>query len=356
MNNPKILIVDDEDRNLRLLKEFCEHLGYRTLLATNGSEALEKARNEHPDVILMDIIMPEIDGFEATEILKKDNLTKDIPVIIVTALSSRQDRLQGIAAGADDILTKPIDFEELRLRLRNTLKRKELEDLLKEHNRLLEQKVQERTAQLQDAKKAIETSFIETIWRLTLAAEYKDEETGNHLKRTSLYCKEMAEKIGMDREFVKRIYYASPMHDIGKVGIPDNILLKPGRLTQQQWKLMKTHTTIGARILQDSKSPYLQMAVKICLSHHERWDGSGYPNGLKAEDIPIEGRIMNICDQYDALRSKRPYKPALPHKKVVEILTKGDGRTLPEHFDPQVVSIFKQIHKKFNDIYESHKD
>lgn len=362
-NKKRILIVDDEEVNIKLLAALCESLGYKTIAARNGIEAVDTATREMPDLILMDVMMPEMNGFEATERLKSDEKTRLIPIIIVTALDSRDDRLKGISIGADDFLTKPVDLEELSLRVRNNLKLKDYHDLLKNYNTILEREVAERTAELQKtlqrldrAHRKIRFGYMETVYRLTLASEYKDEETGAHIKRVSFYTRELATTLGMDREFIDSIFYASPMHDIGKVGIPDNIIMKPGKLDQEEWEIMKNHTTIGGKILSGSGSPYLKMAKEIALSHHERWDGGGYPKGLKEEDIPLPGRIMNIVDQYDALRSKRPYKPALEHERVVEIITKGDGRTLPEHFDPEVLNAFIRSKERLREIYETHQD
>lgn len=361
--NKKILIVDDEDVNVRLLKALCENLGYETITASNGKEAIDKAFEHLPDLILMDVMMPEMDGFEATERLKHDDRTRHIPVIIVTALDSRADRLKGISKGANDFLTKPIDSEELSLRVMNNLKIKEYHDFLKNYSVILEGQVAEKTRELRKAYEELEgaharlkSSYAETIHRLALVAEYKDEETVAHIRRTSFYTKVIAERLGMSGEFVTNIIHASPMHDIGKVGIPDSILFKAGPLDPHEWEVMKTHTTIGARILGGSSSPFLRMGQEIALSHHERWDGSGYPSGVKCEDIPLSGRIMNICDQYDALRSKRPYKPPRSHKETIEIIIKGDGRTKPEHFDPAILEVFKKSVDDFNDIFQSHQD
>lgn len=349
MDKKKILIVDDMERNIKMLALLCQHLGHETISARNGVEAVAAALREQPDAILMDIMMPEMNGFEATEKLKGDPLTQHIPVIMVTALDSRADMLTGIAKGANDFLSKPVDTEELTLRLNNNLRNKEFHDFLKHYNQILEEEVADRTLELRQG-------YIETIHRLTLAAEFKDEDTGLHINRISHYTKALATELGMDSEFTEAIFYASPMHDIGKVAIPDAILLKNGPLDKEEWAIMKTHPSVGARILEGSRSPYLVMATEIALGHHERWDGHGYPNGLRGDRIPLAARIMNIADQYDALRSRRPYKPPFDHAKTLAIITEGDGRTLPEHFDPEVLAAFRKCADIFNAIFENHQD
>jgi putative two-component system response regulator len=358
MNDSKyrILIADDEEQNRLLLMNLCEGLGYETYEAKNGQEAIDQTIKYMPDLIIMDVMMPEINGFEATERIKASEITKHIPIIIATALGSRQDRLTGISKGADDFLLKPYDLEELSLRIRNNIKIKKYYDLLKEHNKILEEQVEQRTKKLKESHEKIKHAYIETIYRLTLAAEYKDGELGAHIRRISIYSKILAEKLEMDSKYVENIYNSSPMHDIGKVGVPDSILLKSDPLTPEEWELMKKHTTIGANILEGSESEFLKMGKEIALTHHEKWDGSGYPHGLKGEDIPLSGRIVIIADQYDALRSKRPYKPSFDHEKTVGIITKGDGRTVPKHFDPEVLKMFKKTHKEFQEIFETFKD
>jgi len=336
-----ILIVDDQPENIDIIKEILRYK-YDVTAAANGTTALNIVKTKFPDLILLDVVMPGMDGYEICKLLKKDEKTKDIPIIFITSKDEEGDETRGLELGAVDYIAKPIVPSIILARVKNHIE-------LKLHQDHLEELVAKRTRQLTNG-------YIDTVHRLTMAAEFKDEETGLHIKRISYYTKEISSNLGMDKEFVETMFYASPMHDIGKVAIPDSIILKPSPLDDSECKIMKGHTTLGAKLLDGSLSPYLKMAKEIALSHHERWDGEGYPQNLKGEEIPLTARIMNITDQYDALRSKRPYKPPFDHFKVYEILTKGDGRTMPEHFDPTILQAFKKSNKIFEDIYETHKD
>ncbi len=340
----RVLIVDDDERNRKLLGTVLRAEGYATMEAAGGREALALAQSAPPDIVLLDVMMPEMDGYEVARRLKADPATASVPIVMVTALDDRESRLRGLEAGAEEFVTKPADRTELRVRVRNLLRLKEYSDFLADHNRILDAQVQKRTQELRD-------SYREVIFTMTTAAEFKDEETGAHVQRISHYTSLLARTLGMGSEFTDLMFYASPMHDIGKIGIPDRILLKQGSLTADEWAIMQTHSALGAKILARGHSPYVKLGAEIALSHHERWDGSGYPSGLKGEAIPLSGRIMNICDQYDALRSQRPYKAPFTHARTIEIITRGDGRTLPDHFDPEVLAAFVRCADDFADIF-----
>jgi putative two-component system response regulator len=342
-----ILMVDDEDPILEVTGEILRENGYAFHAARNGVEGFSLAVELLPDLILLDISMPVMDGFDTCRRLRANFLTRNIPVVMFTSLSDRESRVRALSLGATEFLSKPIDATELLVRVRNLLKLKKYQDFLEEHGRILEERVAERTKELREA-------FIETIQRLTLAAEFRDEDTYVHVHRISHYTEVLVSYFDLSPAVADLMIYASPMHDIGKVGIPDSILLKRGPLTDDEFEVIKGHTTIGARILANSRSPYLVEAEKFALYHHERWDGSGYPLGLKGEEIPIEGRILNIIDQYDALRSRRPYKEAWSHEDAMDVITKGDGRTHPGHFDPIVLSRFLEAQDRIREIYDRH--
>jgi len=341
---PLVLVVDDDQQHRDILLDLLALQGYETLAVDNGEKALQTIPEHMPDLVLLDVEMPGMSGFEVVKRLKQGSATASVPVIMITGRSDRRSRLRSLESGAEDYLTKPFDPIELQARIRNHIRLKQYRDMLSDFNRSLEQRVRERTRQLQDACR-------ETIHLLTSAAEYRDENTGSHVRRISHFTAALARAMKMDDDFVDNIFYASPMHDIGKIGIPDSILVKEGPLSQEEWAVMKTHTTLGKRILERGVFPYVRMGAVIAETHHECWDGSGYPAGLKGEQIPLESRIMLLCDQYDALRSPRPYKPAFDHEHVIKILREGDGRTTPDQFCPAVIEVFEGCTDEFDLIY-----
>jgi putative two-component system response regulator len=348
----KIMVVDDEDRNLRLMEALLISHGYDVVLAFDGKRAINKIKKSFPDVILLDVMMPEMDGFEVARVLKGNRETRHIPVVMVTSLHDVDARVKAFEAGADDFLTKPVDKTELIARVRSLVKVKAFHDHMNDYRKKLEIEVEKRTQQLNTAYEKIKTSAFDTIQRLSRAAEYKDEDTGAHIKRMSHYSAVIAKKMGLNDKSIESILLAAPMHDIGKIGIPDKILLKPGKLDTEEWQTMKLHTIIGGAILTGEKSGFIQIGEVIALTHHEKWDGSGYPNGLAGKEIPVVGRIVALGDVFDALTSKRPYKKAFPVEKAFSIIRETTGA----HFDPDVSRAFFDITDQILSIREKHKD
>lgn len=334
-----ILAVDDQIENIELLEAYLEPEGFELVRAEDGFDALAKISGGRIDLVLMDVMMPGMDGFEATRRIRQDAENRLLPIILITALRGREDRVRGIEAGCDDFISKPVDSVELLARVRSLLKVKAYNDLLETYRRDLEAEVAARTAELTGAFGKIKSASLETIYRLSMASEYKDVDTGVHIKRMSLYSAAIACRMGFDENVVETILYAAPMHDLGKIGIPDRILTKPGKLDSQEWEIMKRHTQIGARILSGSEAEFIRLGATIALSHHEKWDGSGYPEGLSGADIPVSARITAIADVFDALTVKRPYKEPFTVEKSFAIILEGRGK----HFDPDVVDAFFAI-------------
>ncbi|MBL6979200.1 MAG: response regulator, partial [Desulfobacteraceae bacterium] len=340
----RILIVDDEELNRELMEAMMASFGHVSELAIDGPEALEKMTPDF-DLVLLDVMMPGMDGFEVARRIRENPEINDIPIIMITGLSSQKDRLQAVKAGVNDFISKPVDRVELNVRTDSMLKMKEAQDEIKQHRAMLEETVEKRTAslrktlkELRKAQRLTHQAHLDTIRRLAVASEYRDEDTALHINRMSNYCAIVARGLSLSADEVDLILHASPMHDVGKIGIPDAILLKPGKLDNSEWEIMKQHSIIGARILRGSSSELVlfEAGEIIALAHHEKWNGTGYPKGLSGEDIPLYGRICAIADIFDALTSNRPYKKAFSSDKALEILQEGRGT----HVDPNVVDVF----------------
>ena len=364
MDNPKrILIVDDVEGNRELLESIITSFGHESELAEDGIEALAKIKLDI-DLVLLDVQMPGIDGYEVVRRIRRNSGVSDIPIIMVTALTSKEERLRAVEAGANDFITKPIDKIEVRLRMESLLKMKEAQDLIRHHQAELEKKVEQRTVDLRKALQDMVTAqrktheaHLDTIHRLAIAAEYKDHNTAAHIQRMSHYCVVLARALNLAPGEVELILNASPMHDVGKIGTPDAILLKPAKLNDPEWKVMRQHPIMGGEILGDSSYELLQAGAIIALSHHEKWDGSGYPKGLAGQDIPLYGRICAVADVFDALTSERPYKKTFTNEASLDFMKEGRGK----HFDPNLLDLFIEnldevlgIQKKFQgDIQEA---
>jgi putative two-component system response regulator len=317
-----ILVVDDTPENIDVLTEVLAP-SYQTKVATNGEKALRIMAGEHkPDLILLDIMMPGISGYEVCQRLKRNSDTRGIPIIFVTAMGEMEDEKKGLELGAVDYITKPISPAIVLARVRTHL-------ALYDQTRELEQMVAQRTAELQ-------TTRLQIIRRLGRAAEFKDNETGNHVIRMSHYARLTALALGMQEARADLLFHAAPMHDVGKIGIPDNILLKPGKLDAQEWEVMRQHPQMGADIIGQHKDALLEAAYSVALTHHEKWDGSGYPHGLRGEEIPLFGRIVAIADVFDALTTARPYKSAWSVEEALSHIQASAG----QHFDPGLMAAF----------------
>jgi len=345
LKNSNILVVDDTPANLSLLANMLKEKGGRIRPVPNGKIALWTVENDPPDLILLDINMPDMNGYEVCQRLKADKRFSDIPIIFISALSETLDIVKAFTSGGVDYISKPFQFEEVEARVKTHLK-------LRRYQTFLEELIKEKVKEISDSQ-------MSTIFALSKLAESRDTDTGKHLERVQIFCRILAEKFSQDSpeknniepDFIRNISNASPLHDIGKVAIADNVLLKPGKLNLEEFETMKTHTTIGAKTLDDVKSLYpgnsfINMGITIAQSHHERWDGKGYPHNLAGNTIPLAARIMAIADVYDALRSKRCYKDPLTRQQSCEIILNGRGN----QFDPLLVDLFLAVEEEFDKI------
>ena len=330
----RVLLVDDEPANLEFMLRVLEPEGYGAVLAfTDSQSAAERLEELDPDLVVLDILMPRLDGFGfLARMRERADAARYLPALVITADPAPDTRRRALSAGAKDFMTKPLSPAELRLRVRNLLETRYLHEELRINNESLEQRVDERTRELEEAR-------IDVLYRLARAAEYRDDQTGRHTQRVGRLAERIAQVLGMPKSAHELMRRAAPLHDIGKIGIPDSILLKPDRLQKEEFAVMQTHTVIGANILAGSRYPLLMLAEEIALSHHERWDGRGYPNGLGEEEIPVAGRIVAVADVFDSLTHERPYKKAWTVRDTLLEIEREAGA----QFDPRVVDALLRI-------------
>jgi putative two-component system response regulator len=365
-NRPRVLIVDDSLSNIELLDNILGKY-YETSFATNGAEALELIGRCPPNLVLLDVVMPGIDGYEVCRCLKANIVSREIPVIFLTSLDSPVDEEYGLSLGAADFIHKPISSPVVSARVRSHLALADSTRELRRHNEGLELLIAERTEELIKRNRQLIAAQGSIISAFCALAEVRDNETGNHIRRTQHYVRELAEALQthprfrdcLDDESIEYMYKTAPLHDIGKVAIPDAILLKPGKLTEDEWVTMKRHCEAGknaivsaAKEFGENEGAFLGYAADIAYCHHERWDGSGYPRGLRGDDIPVSARLMAVADVYDALTTRRVYKPAFSHEESVALMMKGRG----SHFDPDMVDAMQSIVARFQAIANRYRD
>lgn len=356
VDTKKILIVDDSPESIEVLGNALPK-NYVRQVALNGNKALKllaaTPTDNLPDLILMDVVLPDMNGYKVCQQLKKEKLFKDIPVIFLSALSEIDDKMKAFIEGGVDYITKPFEIEEIQARVSTHLRLHNLQQEVEKHNHHLEEIVEDKIKEISESQMA-------TIYALAKLTESRDDETGGHIERVQKLCGILAKQLShtskyyrtIDSDYIDNIFKTSSLHDIGKVGIPDNILLKPGKLTTEEFDIMKKHTLIGAETLEEVKKSYprasfVEMGIEIARFHHEKWDGSGYPDGIAGEKIPLSARIMALVDVYDALRSKRSYKEAFSHKKSCMIISESSSK----HFEPLIVKEFLNINHEFDSFY-----
>ena len=350
----RLMVIDDISANLEILEEILSSKGYQVSSFPRGDMALSSVFQNPPDLILLDIMMPHMDGFEVCQRLKDNECTSDIPVIFISALDDTENKVKALLKGGVDYISKPFQEEEVFARIDTHLKLSSAKKKLEEYNLHLEELVQEKVQE-------ISHSQVATLVALSNLAEYRDDTTGSHIERTRDYCLKLAEYLSLyspydkiiTSSYIQDIYFAAPLHDIGKVGIPDMILLKPSKLSPQEFEIMKTHTVIGAQILEKIQKEYpnnsfINMGLLLTKYHHEKWNGLGYPEGISKEDIPLCARIMAVADVYDALRSRRTYKEGYSHEDAVKVITEENGQS----FDPYIVEAFISLEKEFALIFD----
>jgi len=346
LSKASILVVDDEESNVRLIKNVLETKDYEKIIAvTDSREVLDVCKENHIDLILLDINMPYMDGYEVMDQLQDYYQALMPPVLVLTAQASTEFKKKAFDRGARDYVTKPFSIDEILSRVKNLLQVQLMHEQLENQNHMLELKVKERTQEIFQTR-------LEVVRRLGRAAEYRDNETGLHIVRMSKISMLLGQACGMDDYQADLLLNASPMHDIGKIGIPDHILLKPGKLDAEEWGIMKTHAEIGANILSGGGSDLLDMASEIAMTHHEKWDGSGYPSNLEGEAIPLSGRISAVADVFDALTSERPYKKAWAVEDAVEFMAKQSNK----HFDPMLIKYFNDLLPDIMNVKEKYSE